>query len=383
MYFKKDDSIVSDHVEIWLADPALSRTQIRSLNNLRDFRSRLQEKLQRKGEPDDYYVVVRKNIKDVQNLIHQYEDQSYYTQLVFNNQRLLTIPSEVNKEGIKFEYRNNKDGYIFYAEIPLNGVIDYKSNQINNISFMIDVIDVDDENASSQKSLISTSNKRVFRHPDTFNMLKLPEKFQFSINPIDEVKMKLAPEGFYHFSNNQYIYYREQDFIYIGWYGPERDILPGYYSPFELNDCSKESSYRLYLYGGTAIIEKDGTFHLLNLYEYSKAEGGYILEPMFQNQRNGFCYLLFNVIGCTRWPPGSCMGGAAYEGNLVWLKLDSSFTIEASKSIVYMSYWNNSMGEPQVKGQCVQVDYTEDEVNKTAIYDNKKPERGIQVFEKK
>ncbi|HEX8368050.1 MAG TPA: hypothetical protein VF604_05880 [Pyrinomonadaceae bacterium] len=107
-------------------------------------------------------------------------------------------------------------------------------------------------------------------------------------------------------------------------------------------------------------------------------------EILFANRKDGFTYLLVDVIGQSRDKQNDRQCGAGTESNLIWIKLDAAWKIVEARSERYESCWSGITSDDgyKISGNLLTVEFDNfrDDVAVKLSYDADAPEKG---FEKK
>lgn len=390
---KNSETILSDHVEIWLADSSMVRDQLTQIDKLRNgekgehnfginnFNRRLKEKNESSKEQ------IKEALADLYAIEKEYRDRRYYIQVIFNKSSVFSSPKNTNIQNIYYGYKTTSNGYEFLASIPLSGLCDLKDNTISSLYFLIDVVDIDDATTEKQKTLLSTSSKRILFRPETFNTLQFKQSYSLPISVIDEIKMKLEPDGYFRLDNSRYVYVTQRKYHYEGSYGADRHAFPSSYEPLEIKDISKQKEFQVFSFDSKlAFKEKDKytIFDLKSNTDYSDvyvgASGEFIYKILFQDRKNNHYYLLLDVQGASRWPPGAYGCGFGVEKNIVWMELDEKLAVKSIQSVLYESC--NTLIENNkylLTDNSIELEISDSlrHTKKTTTYNNRTPEMGL------
>jgi hypothetical protein len=132
---------------------------------------------------------------------------------------------------------------------------------------------------------------------------------------------------------------------------------------------------------GSVVVTERGRAHTLDLSKQIDAAHIEDASVLFLTRRGGFVYLLLNVCGLSRFPPGDRQCGAGIECNLVWLKLDGRWRALGSKSERYESCWAPITSDegPKVEGRRLTLVYDDlrENLHHVVTYDADTPEGGL------
>ena len=131
------------------------------------------------------------------------------------------------------------------------------------------------------------------------------------------------------------------------------------------------------------VVTERGRAHTLDLKEQIDAASIEEVSALFLTRAGGFTYLVLDVCGLSRFPPGDRQCGAGTECNVVWLKLDSAWRVSEAKNERYESCWAPVTSEegPKVSGRLMTLTLEDlrEEVRREVTYDADKPEAGLTV----
>jgi len=144
--------------------------------------------------------------------------------------------------------------------------------------------------------------------------------------------------------------------------------------------------------GTTVKVSSNGIENNIDLRPYVAGRGSYVYTVMFPKRRDGFTYVVLNVVSqSSPEATGPCAGGT--EENLIWLKLDASFHLQDARSVLVESCLQNIHGrqgydrtEKNLSMEYIRTSVGVDGVNvgsrqdeSTLAYDNDHPEAGLAV----
>jgi len=388
---RNSDTIISDHIEVWLADPTLEEQNAKNLKELEGHLKEYEERLKSSEEDDVTKKIIREFVEKIKKAIKEYNNNWYYSQLIFNNSNLSIFPKNTRLiKRVFFKYKPKvKGGYEFFALIPLNGACDFKNYEIGKMGYLIDAIDIDSENANKQESLLSSSEIRQYKNPSTFNVLAAEKTYILSATMLEKLKSKWDSEiatfvnvnGFFKYLNGKYTYYVQYQLLYIGKYGADRNAFGAFYKPMELENISKIKNLEIYDYDKSLLITKGKKSSIVNLENYINGYGLCKSHSLFQKIKSNKTYVVIEVECPSRWPPGSTYCGAGIEVNLVWIELDQNLHSTKVQSVLIESCFKDvyEWESLLLRGNKLKVNgipYDSD-TEATLIYDNEKPEVGF------
>jgi hypothetical protein len=135
------------------------------------------------------------------------------------------------------------------------------------------------------------------------------------------------------------------------------------------------------------IVRHQGRAHALRL-------GGEMIDAakiteakiLFANRKDGFTYLLVDVIGDSKDKSDDRQCGAGTESNLIWIKLDAQWRISDSKSERYESCWSGITSDDgyKINGNLLTIEFDNfrERLNVKLSYDAGEPEKGFQIEQK-
>ncbi len=176
----------------------------------------------------------------------KYKMDQYVHQFIFtlNEQEscIELYPKKIfDIKSIRYATKRTKKGYIFEARIP-GYILNAPSIKLNNIGFLIDIVDIDKGGKTQQGTFLSISPKRKWGNPATFY------KWHFSFNPLFTYKAfnKISPLSLYYAKekfmdiNNDNI----EDIVFFVNYRDSSHIEVSYISPNSL-EIGKNFKYKL------------------------------------------------------------------------------------------------------------------------------------------
>lgn len=389
--FKDAASIASDHVELWLADPRLTEEQkdrITILQNKNGKVSVQKAKLEvDRGNFISYFP-------DLGKLLRLYTKNKYYSQFIFNNSKLLTGEPRYKTDQIYYEYQLRPGGYQFFAIVPLAGSFDIKTPKLENIAFLIDVVDVDDTKVNKQKNLISSSIHRQYGKPDTFNKMKIYPAFNVPID--NELVWKIAltknsyvGDGYLKVAGKTYIPLVEKEEPFAAGNGAENFMYPGSYAPLQLKDLSQNNNISIYCNNENLVLVKGTSFQHVNLSGHTSGVGNYKCDLLDQSYKKGIYYFLINLKAETHWPlEWHCSGQG--ETSLLWIAFNESTNKITANADIYNSCGNGLTPEvdddftvPKKVNGNIFINSIGYQNNKdiTFEYSSASPEKGVSVTE--
>ena len=133
----------------------------------------------------------------------------------------------------------------------------------------------------------------------------------------------------------------------------------------------------------TVVVTERGRKHTLDLTGQIDAMRIEEVSVPLVSRADGFTYLLLDVCGLSKVPPGDGMCGAGIECNVVWLKLDAAWRVRGAQNQRYESCWAPITSDegPKVEGRRLTftVEDLREEVRREVTYDADDPEAGLTV----
>jgi hypothetical protein len=382
VFFKDSETIVSDHIEVWLADPRLTEEQRREIHRLNEEIQKLEPKLEDPKTPLDKEST--KNLRDfilkIKETIDQHHNNHYYIQLIFNNPNLSSLPpSPLLQNRVSFEYQPKPRGYEFVASIPLYKACDFKMDEIKRIYYLIDVIDVDNKVVNKQENLISSSEQRMYADPSTFNILELNTTYVLPLTTINRLKMRLT-DGHFKLVNDEYVYFVRDTLVSSGLIEASYLNTPGFYKPMVLGDIALSRGLEVFPYEKKLLLVQKEKSAILDLKKYIGAEGDYEHEILFQNTTTDNLYLMLKVTGSSNPSGGSHHCGAGEETNVIWIKLSKNLRVEDIKSMRISScVYTVTTDRYELTEKTLSAEFTsyKDNITLSLFYDSDNPEVGF------
>lgn len=333
VFLQDGKTIFSDHIEFWLADPLLTKEFQSNQLEIKDGLAEFQDRLKSPEEDKPTKEAIRAFLPEMTKTLKSYSQEKYYQQLVFNRNFVSLNPKnlELNK-GLFYEYKVIPKGYQFAASIPLYKACSFKTKEIKELAYLIDVIDIDLANTNKQKSLMSSSDKRVYDQPDTFSSLKLSTPYFLPLPMLERAKAEVCPTGYYNLQGGEYKYFSQDYLQYSGYYGADVYSFVGFYLEMQLNKKDNIENTNLYAYENVLLLVQGDKYQIVDLHE--KIDGiGEITQKFIQTSvKNKKIFILARYDGCTKWPPSNSNCGGGTESNLVWIKLGSDLKVEEIRS---------------------------------------------------
>ncbi len=133
----------------------------------------------------------------------------------------------------------------------------------------------------------------------------------------------------------------------------------------------------------SVVVRERGRAHTIDLAEQTDAAHVEEASALFLTRKGEFNYLLLDVCGLSRWPPGDRQCGAGTECNVVWLKLDAAWRVRDARNERYESCWSPVTSDegPKVAGRrlTLTLEDLREEVRREVTYDADDPEAGFNV----
>ena len=197
--------------------------------------------------------------------------------------------------------------------------------------------------------------------------------------------------GYFKYSNSKYSYYIQDQLLYIGEFGADRNAIGAFYKPLKLENISKLKDLEIYDYDKILLITNSKKTSIIDLEKYVSALGFCESSSLFQKSKTNKTYVVIKVAGSSRWPPGDTYCGVGYEVNLVWIELDQNLHSTKVQSVLIKSCFKDVYNQETLQGNQLKAngifyqnrdtntstDTNDSNSEKTLIYDNEKPELGF------
>ncbi len=389
--FRDTGSIASDHVEMWLVDPRLIEEHKDRINILQNKNGKISAQKAKLEVDRGNYI---SELPDLRKLLRQYTKNKYYSQFIVNHSKILTGEPRYQTDQIYYEYQFCPEGYQFFAIVPLAGTFDIKTPKLENIAFLIDVVDVDDPKASKQKNLISSSIHRQYGKPDTFNKMSLSPAFNVPISKELEWKTALTKnsyvgDGYLKVAGKTYIPLVEKEEPFAAGNAAENFMYPGFYAPLQLKDLSQIKNNSIYCNNENLVLVKGANFQHVDLSRHISGVGDFKCDLLDQSYKKGIYYFLINLKAETHWPlEWHCSGQG--ETSLLWIAFDEKTNKITTNADIYNSCGNGLTPEvdddftvPKKVNGNISISSTNYQNNKdiTFEYSSSNPEKGVSVTE--
>lgn len=374
------DWLASDHVELWLADPALVEDYEKQRKGVAEIVREFEER-QKDGycsEPEASFLGRQRAI------LAKLKSDRFFTQLVIG-ESVWRVPGDDSAfpRGLAAQLRT-EHSYEVFARVPLYGACDFKRQNVTWLGLLVDVVDVDEARATGQKTLMSSNPDRLFAEPSRFQVLPLDPPYHLPLGPCDELRGQVSENGFWKQKGNVYerVTWAEQP--WSGCLGTDRDIYAaGPWQPAMAgNPVPPDYSMTITPLGSKLLLAQPGNCALLDLKDRIHAEGGISITPVLKAVEGDSTYLVLEASGDSRWPGGSTGCGAGTESDLIWIKLDSALNVQALDSVHFESCWaqievqSHLMGTRRMEVRFAQHMEGADEITRV-ILDLTKPQEGF------
>lgn len=355
---KDGDTIVSDHVELWLADPVLTAAIRNKMVLLREELGYIDE-----YEPyDDYEIDNIKDTKtDVQDFIESMKKESGGVQLVFNKTSALLLPNNFptgnyDKSSIQFQYYPRDDGYEFVALIPIYGLLSFSAYKVDKVGFLVDVVDIDNEDAKEQESLMSASKTRQYGNTDTYVNMELDTPILINVPIEEKIYSDLYSDGYFKFKESRYHYLMALDYMYeISGTGRGQSIENVDYSQVDFREhipvMGSGEGLEFYTYEEKLAVRSGTHYSIIELaelvdctvyYDYNILHVSRAIVPDSENDTETFILLV--VEGGSYPVPGGGLCGNGRESNVIWLHLDENLhPVDIKSHLIYSCYLNKDL----------------------------------------
>jgi len=375
--------LASDHVELWLADPALAATAAERLERaeaaVREFEGRLGD-----GSCDDWeaeYLGGRRKV------LSELKRLSALRQIIFEG----TNDSEAWAfwgDLAPFSDVNwSEGGYALFARIPLYLSFPLQETRISEIAYLVDVVDVDTPGSEKQETLLSCSKERRYGDAATFLRMRLSPSWEPGTIPCWEEEALASGRGFWR-AGDRYEAVLWKDDAWSGCYGADRALHPGTFEALPGPIAPGGGSGLRFVPLDDSLLVTDGRrCTALPFDGLVHAAGGREWRPLYVLMEGKTTYAVLSVIGMSRWPPGSTMCGAGMEADLIWFAMDDAFRITSKAGHHYESCWTHRTTPGVTIGTKVLVMETETyaderEITQVVTFDARNPSEGLRVLEK-
>lgn len=361
---KKTDAIASDHVELWLADASLVDAVAGKLGEIDTFTGKTLDGIldgadrEKEIGCDEF----RDTMQEIKLTKSSLKSDKRHVQLIFNQGRLLPQPGERLSAGapavraISFELKPMPGGYSLSAAVPLDGLFDVRSPAIKELSWLIDVSDIDAPNAEKQKSLMSSSAKRRFDDPSSFSRLPVSPALELALTPHLKMLAALEPDSYLRAdpaAPGGYRFLRDPGLFVLNCYDTVYDGLPANYVQFDLSpitsvSANQNGAAQIFANGPQIALLNGDKLSVVGLGDNLHASGAYEYSLLYRNdlapaEGAGFggANLLFEVTGASRYPMGNGMCGAGFESDAVSVRIGPDMKPIAVNSEHIDSCYNN------------------------------------------
>ncbi|HOT02521.1 MAG TPA: hypothetical protein PLY66_16070 [Acidobacteriota bacterium] len=336
-------ALVSDHLEVWLADPAV----VQEIDTLRTEVDSLIQDMTPSGEtpPGEESVFVRSLIRSLNATRHALRRPLGLTQLRLHPGACAADPEPV-AGAVRHLFRHEAGGYSVWLRVELAGAISRGGATLSGLLYLVDALDVDDPAATVQEKLVSSSTSRRWADPATFPEMAFGTPVRLPITDDAARLAKLVP-GYLRLAGGALQWVARGEDPQSGSYGVERMLLPAPYAPPAVTRLVDEPDWRLWLFE-QQLLSGPGEGEVTDLDERIGAAGGWTYGLLDRAAGDGCVYVLLFVIGCSRYPGGSTMCGAGTEGDLIWLCLSPDGKARNVQSVRYESCFE-SIGSDEME----------------------------------
>jgi len=397
--FGEGAALVSDHLEVWLADPAV----VKEIDALRAAVDDMDADMESGGEENSFARKVSASLSATRRALRR---PLGLTQLRLHPGACAADPEPV-AGAVRHLFRPEAGGYSVWLRVELAGAISRGGLELGGLLYLVDALDVDDPAATVQEKLVSSSTSRRWADAATFWEMAFGTPVRLPMTDETARMARLVP-GYLCLAGGSLQWVTRGEDPQSGSYGIERMLLPAPYVRPTVTRLADEPDWRLWLYE-TRLLAGPGEGVVTDLDERIGAAGGWTYGLMDRAAGDGRVYVLLWVIGCSRWPGGSTMCGAGTEGDLIWLCLSPDGKTLNVQSVRYESCFESveteemephggTRGEAMYTGgdggceyefqpvlrdgrlALVTTRYGKDGLKRVAIrYDRRHPERGLLV----
>ena len=404
-----------DHVEVWLADGDLVDAYQRRIDALRSLQRRFEKRIADSDEASDWCDqkgLLKSFAAAQKKLTATLQQEKYFTQYVFplrdygphesdpaKRRAVPRLPGEA-----RARYDVSAGGYELFARIPLFLACDFASAAVSNIAYLVDVVDVDEANATKQKALLSSSARRRFGDPTTFGRLHMDGEYRLPLSECERRQADLATvfsdcgardadsgteicttfdTGYWRRAGEHYDYVQWGTQEWGGCAGGDRSVEPaGWVRLAEPVAIPPDYRVRVRTNFNKLLFQLGEQCELVVMPdEHFHPSGDIRWSPIFHATENGQHYIVATVSGYTRWPPGAGYCGSGIDADLIWIHMQPSMKLEALDSVRYESCFESIHEQSQEIGaHAVGIDYVQDKAPQTQLrvsYDNRNPEQGL------
>jgi hypothetical protein len=327
--------LVSDHLEVWLADPAV----VKEIDALRAEVDDTDADMEPADEDDPFGRDVIASLKATRRALRR---PLGLTQLRLHPGACAADPEPV-AGAVRHLFRPEPGGYSVWLRAELAGAISRGGAALSGLLCLVDAVDVDDPAATVQEKLVSSSTSRRWADPATFSAMVFGTPVRLPMTDETARMARLVP-GYLRLAGGSLQWVTRGEHPLSGRYGIERMLLPAPYVPPTVTRLADEPDGRLWMYK-TRLLAGPGEGVVTDLGERIGAAGGWRYRLLDRSVRADRIYLLLGVAGFSRWPGGSTMCGAGTEGDLIWLCLSPEGRALEVKSVRYDSCFNSIEAE--------------------------------------
>ena len=393
VYLKSNDSIVSDHVELWLFDPRISSTVQSDKRYLERFILSRRSKFPapETATTDKEKRILQSDWETNQEIINLAEDQfdkldqfNFSNQYVFNTGKILTFPEFKVNENIRYKYTLTDSGYSFECSIPILNSMTFNNDTLLQLGYLISVSDIDHPDAQKQGKIMSSHCAARFNQPATFNRIKC----DLILNLPDELSFYhgLNTNGMFKLTSRGYRYFVRNKVPFSGSYAIDRGLILCAYKPIQVKTLYNQSNTQLKYHQFDLILNSDHDICVIHLKEHVKCARVFHMHLYDYQKIDNQYYILISVYGPTKWPQGMGWCGAGDEDVLVYLVLDHEYQHLQTETVYYQSCGYarviNNRKKSENKILFEYHDYREDK-DVSVTYNCLKPREGLNVLELK
>ncbi len=395
--FGEGAALVSDHLEVWLADPAV----VKEINALRAEVDDMDADMESGGDEDSFSRKVTASLSATRRALRR---PLGLTQLRLHPGACAADPEPV-AGAVRHLFRPETGGYSVWLRVELAGAISRGGPELGGLLYLVDALDVDDPAATVQEKLVSSSTSRRWADAATFGEMAFGTSVRLPMTD-ETVRLARLVPGYLRLAGGSLQWVTRGEDPQSGNYGIERMLLPAPYVPPAVTRLVDEPDWRLWLYE-IRLLAGPGEGVVTDLVGHIGAAGGWRYRLLDRSARGDRIYLLLGVAGFSRWPTGSTMCGAGTEGDLIWLCLSPEGRALEVKSVRYESCFENIDAEEMEPAESagagspppaeteddfafqpvlrdgrlalVATVYREDDRRIAIRYDRRQPERGLIV----
>jgi len=237
--FGEGAALVSDHLEVWLADPAV----VKEIDALRGAVDDLNADMETGGEADSFSRKVSASLSATRRALRR---PLGLTQLRLHPGACAADPEPV-PGAVRHLFRPEAGGYSVWLRVELAGAISRGGLELGGLLYLVDALDVDDPAATVQEKLVSSSTSRRWADAATFWEMAFGTPVRLPMTDETARMARLVP-GYLCLTGGSLQWVTRGEDPQSGSYGIERMLLPAPYVPPVVTRLVDEPDWHLWLY---------------------------------------------------------------------------------------------------------------------------------------